>query len=1049
MVQILQPQTGGPGVSRRLFRYLEFLVVFLGSVVLTTQASAQANDQEGAAPSPWTGTAGIHESTRDLMTRAASQPSHPHPVRRKFTLNFQDVLPNPDAPNVATWPPEGAAAAPLVASPQTGSINFTAATLADSAFPPDTMGVAGPTQFIIAINNRIRSFDKSTGIADGVLNVDTDIFFQSVMTPPISNNFTSDPRIRYDRLSGRWLITIIDVPGLAGDQPNRVLLAVSDTSVITPATIWTYFFFRHDTVTPTGDSNNFADYPTLGIDANALYIGVNIFSARGRGSFSSTTGFVVRKSSILGSGPIVVTAFRGLVSKMQGILQGLYTPQGVDNYDPAATEGYFIGVDPSFGGRLHLLRIINPGGSPSTPGRVQINVPATGGTLSVPHLGNTGGTAGNLDGLDRRLIAAHVRNGRLWTTANIAVDNTGVPSSATRDGVRWYELQGIASGQTPSVVQSGTVFQPSASNDTAQRHYWMGSVMVSGQGHAAMGFSVAGANERINAGTVGRLVGDPLGTMRTPVLYTASTTAYNPARDPGSAEGRRWGDYSYTSLDPSDDMTMWTIQQFCNATDSYGVQVLKLLGPPPATPITCTPASLGAGTNNVLVTVTGSSTNGEGFFDPGAGFSNHLAVAINGAGATISDIHFIDPTHLTMTVSLSANATSGARTITVTNPDGQTATSASGIFTVTGGNTPPNISNLSDQTIPEDSSTSPLSFTVGDSETPASALVVTASSSNTNLVTASSISFGGNAVNRTVVITPATNQFGSSIIAIIVTDASGGTASNSFQLNVTPVNDAPLLVSPGIHTVNEGQTLLVTNSASDVDGPALSFSLAGAPAGATINAATGVFSWNPTEADGPGTNLIKIIVRDGGSPSLSATQTLTVVVNEINVAPFLQPIADRIIYQDTTLIITNVATDPDSPANQIHYSLSNAPIGAVIQPLTGVFTWTPTAGQADTTNQITVIATDDGTPALSASDTFQVVVSLPPYIQSITADASNITITWSAVPGTTYQLQYKTSLEETTWTDLPGTIVATGNTASRGLPITDSQRFYRVAVLSQ
>src|SRR5207249_5927192 len=135
----------------------------------------------------------------------------------------------------------------------------------------------GRGQFILAVNGRIRSFDKKTGIADGVLNVDTDVFFQSVMTPPVSNNFTSDPRIRYDRLSGRWFITIIDVPGRSGTLPNRVLLAVGDGPIITPVTVWSFFFFRHDTVSPTGDSGNFADYPTLGVDANALYIGVNIF----------------------------------------------------------------------------------------------------------------------------------------------------------------------------------------------------------------------------------------------------------------------------------------------------------------------------------------------------------------------------------------------------------------------------------------------------------------------------------------------------------------------------------------------------------------------------------------------------------------------------------------------------------------------------------------------------------------------------------------------------------------------------------------------------
>src|SRR6185503_5589497 len=155
----------------------------------------------------------------------------------------------------------------------------------------------------------------------------------------------------------------------------------------------------------------------------------------------------------------------------------------------------------------------------------------------------------------------------------------------------------------PSTAQTGTLFQQSSSNSTDQRHYWMGTIMVSGQGHAAMGFSVAGANEYVNAGTAGRLAGDLLGTMGAPILYTSSTTAYNPPGDPGGTEGRRWGDYSYTSLDPNDDMTMWTIQEFCNANNSYGVQVVRLLAPPPAVPSSCLPASVTAGatTNVVLI----------------------------------------------------------------------------------------------------------------------------------------------------------------------------------------------------------------------------------------------------------------------------------------------------------------------------------------------------------------------------------------------------------------------------------------------------------------
>ena len=64
----------------------------------------------------------------------------------------------------------------------------------------------------------------------GLLDVDTDVFFNSVMTPPVTNNFTSDPRIRYDRLSGRWFIIMIEVPGEQGIQPDRIMIAASDGS---------------------------------------------------------------------------------------------------------------------------------------------------------------------------------------------------------------------------------------------------------------------------------------------------------------------------------------------------------------------------------------------------------------------------------------------------------------------------------------------------------------------------------------------------------------------------------------------------------------------------------------------------------------------------------------------------------------------------------------------------------------------------------------------------------------------------------------------------
>jgi hypothetical protein len=71
-----------------------------------------------------------------------------------------------------------------------------------------------------------------------------------------------------------------------------------------------------------------------------------------------------------------------------------------------------------------------------------------------------------------------------------------------------------------------------------------------------------------------------------------------------------------------------------------------------------------------------------------------------------------------------------------------------------------------------------------------------------------------------------------------------------------------------------------------------------------------------------------------------------------------------------------------------------------------------------------------------------------PTIESIQFAASGVTIVWEAVPGGVYHLQYKSSFADVDWNDLPGAIVATGETASAtDATVSDSQRFYRVAMV--
>ena len=109
-------------------------------------------------------------------------------------------------------------------------------------------------------------------------------------------------------------------------------------------------------------------------------------------------------------------------------------------------------------------------------------------------------------------------------------------------------------------------------------------------------------------------------------------------------------------------------------------------------------------------------------------------------------------------------------------------------------------------------------------------------------------------------------------------------------------------------------------TASDVDLPAntLVFSLVGAPAGATINSATGVFSWTTNESHGPGSYTFDVVVSDG---ALTDSETITVIVNEVNVAPVLGAIGNRSIDESTTLSFAATASDADLPANTLVFSL--------------------------------------------------------------------------------------------------------------------------------
>jgi hypothetical protein len=255
-------------------------------------------------------------------------------------------------------------------------------------------------------------------------------------------------------------------------------------------------------------------------------------------------------------------------------------------------------------------------------------------------------------------------------------------------------------------------------------------------------------------------------------------------------------------------------------------------------------------------------------------------------------------------------------------------------------------------------------------------------------------------------------------------------------------------------TISENALLAINLAATDADLPAntLSYSLDVAPSGASINPSTGAFAWTPNETQGPGAYNITARVTDNGSPSLNHTRTFTVTVNEENSPPALSPVPDQTVAVGNTLSLSLSAFDNDLPPNALMFDLASAPSGASLNATTGQLNWTPNTSQADTNYLFTVRVTDDGSPNLSDATSFTVTVTsvMPIQIEVTSVTASSVTLSWNAVSGTVYRVQYKSDLSEPLWTDLPGDVTADAPTAAKvdGSLNGAKLRFYRIVLLN-
>lgn len=364
-----------------------------------------------------------------------------------------------------------------------------------------------------------------------------------------------DNIVMYDQFAQRWILTQFN-NSITGE-----CVAISQTSDPTGA----YYLYNF-----VIDANGFTDYPKLGLWPNSYFVTDNDFVNNHLDHVNFTA---LQKSAMLTGSPAQMVVING-TSLNSGALDYSVLPAYVDGMTPppAGDPGIFVNFSSPFlfgtsGYDLNFWRMsvdwTNPSAATLTgPVSLAVN-PFNDGICDasrtcIPE--PSPATASDyLDALgDRLMFRLAYRNlgGHQAMVVDQTVGTGGAPS-APPAGIRWYEVDAPAGATSTSaftVAQQGT-YLPADGNSR-----WMGSIAMDHIGDLGLGFSESSNSLDPSPAFTGQTVGAPSGMM------DAGETLLTTGTGVQQGNKNRWGDYSATVVDPTDDCTFWTSQEYMSTS---------------------------------------------------------------------------------------------------------------------------------------------------------------------------------------------------------------------------------------------------------------------------------------------------------------------------------------------------------------------------------------------------------------------------------------------------------------------------------------------------
>ncbi len=390
-----------------------------------------------------------------------------------------------------------------------------------TAIPPDSHGAVGGQHVLTVLNN---NFQVQARDGTVVWQMRIGQFFTR-LGPFTTGLF--DPRAQYDLSSDRYFVVAAADAQLPAT--SAICIAVSQTN--DPTQGWNQFKISSD----PSDTLWF-DYPSVGITADWLIISVNLFR---RSTYVRTQILVFSKAGLLaGDGSFrSFTETLGTMAPASGVASGGRVPL-------VSQTSNFRG-----NGTLVVGEISGPVGIEAYASQaavVNVGEPwsstAAGGDFAPQS-----GSSALIDTGDSRMQNCQVQGGSLWCAHHIFVP-AGTPQ---RTAVQFYQLSTI----DYAVQQRGRV--EDVSNTT---FYAYPSLAVNRNGDMLLGFNRFRGTEFASAVFAMRRASDPLNQLQADVLIKRGEASYQR----GTARNR-WGDYSYTQVDPVDGVSFWTIQEYASS----------------------------------------------------------------------------------------------------------------------------------------------------------------------------------------------------------------------------------------------------------------------------------------------------------------------------------------------------------------------------------------------------------------------------------------------------------------------------------------------------